>query len=168
MKLIFMKGFSSMSVGIIVALIIGLIIIFSVLGIGQTARGVQTPVAGFFELFGKIGDYLSQRVFLASEQTKDIFCEKQLNEALELCKIESEELKNYCSAEDRESLCQDPTGTMEEFCKQNGDIKDKACTNQRGFFEFCSQLKTTKDLEKLAESSGALALKTIGQIALCR
>ncbi len=163
-----MKGFSLISVGIIVALIIGLIIIFSVLGIGQTARGVQTPVLGFFELFGKIADYFSQRVFLASEQTKDIFCEKKLNEALEMCKITKVELENYCAAEDREGLCQSPIGTMKEFCKQSTGTKDNACTNQRGFFEFCSQLKSTKDLAKLVETFGAVPLKTIGQIALCR
>ena len=166
----FMKGVVSGAILLIIAIIIGLVFLAAIFGFGGTAQGLQKPGTGFFETLDKLFGFFEQRVFLASQETKDFFCEKPLNDALELCNVKSADLTDYCNSDPDTKItkCESASDGLKKFCSQEEKQRNRICQDPRQFYSFCDQLKQTKDIENIATASGALALKSVTQIILCK
>ncbi len=143
-----MKAVISGAIFLVIAVIIGLFILLGILGVTGIAKGIQFPGAGFFEIFGKIFGFFEQQVFLASQQTKDAFCDKQLKDAVEVCKLTPKELKKYCDSDEKASLCENPTENMKGFCKLKIESMDHFCKDQKSFFSACDMIMMQAEKNK--------------------
>ncbi|MEM5814196.1 MAG: hypothetical protein QXD77_00040 [Candidatus Aenigmatarchaeota archaeon] len=124
-----------------------LLILLAVIALGSATGLLKAPEADFFAFLGRMFFFLEQQVGLAGKETADMFCQKDLQDAIELCKISAGQLSDYCSMDEYEQagVCQDPPGGMKEFCKQPPTEKAKICKRQNEFNSGCEAVNAQKD-----------------------
>jgi len=127
---------------VILAIVGGLLILLGVLIFASGAGLIEIPGTDFFAMLGKLFGFLEKEVWLAGKETREWFCEKDLQDAIKLCQISPSQLEEYCSATDEEKLgiCQDPPKGMKGFCKESWSRREKICESQNEFNSACGEI----------------------------
>ena len=134
---------------------IALLMLGAVIVLGLASPQLHVPNADFFGFIGQLMGFLENSVGLAGKATADMFCQKSLQDAINLCKISSPQLNNYCSAADEEKagICLKAPDGMDAFCAQSWTDKEKACADINDFNSACEKINTAKNIQSTKDLS---------------
>jgi len=138
---------------VILAVAGALIILLGVIALAAGAGMLKAPGTDFFAFLGNMFGFLERQVGLAGKETADMFCEKPLQEAIDMCKMKPSQLSDYCDAEELEQagICQKPPTEMKKFCEQLLSDRIKMCRDQNGFNSACDAVNTAKKITTMKD-----------------
>jgi len=155
-----MLGLSDKALGMMTAVIFGLLIVVAVLAASSKAGGFQPMTLDFFGILGKLFGLVEEKVGLQAEGVKNFLCGGDIKRLEERCNIPRDKVAEVCK--DKEQIvfyCQSPPDDMQLFCDLSSEDKKTLCDSQKQFYDGCNSAQT-----KLAEA-GANA--GIGAIPFC-
>jgi hypothetical protein len=111
------------------------------------ANLLNVPGSDFFAFLEKMFYFLEQKVGLAGQETRDWFCQKDLQENIEICKLTPDMLREYCDMVDKEKIgtCQMPGEEIKAFCEEQWSKRESVCKNQNEFNSGCEGINANKD-----------------------
>lgn len=135
-------AFAPKTILIILALVGGLLLLLGALMAASAAGLIDIPGTDFFAMLERFFGFLEREVWLAGKSTREFFCEKELQDARDLCKITPEQLREYCDSLDEEKVgtCQTPPEGMEKFCEETWTKREDICATQNEFNSACEQV----------------------------
>jgi hypothetical protein len=135
--------------------VMALLILGAVIVLGLASPQLHLPNADFFGFIGKMLGFLEQSVGLAGKETAEWFCQKDFQDAIDLCKIGTLQLSKYCNVADEEKLgiCLKAPDGMDAFCAQSWTDREKACGDQNDFNSVCEKINSVKDIKTMKDMS---------------
>jgi hypothetical protein len=136
-------------------IIIALLMVGAVIAMGLASPKINVPNADLFGFIGQLMGFLENSVGLAGKATAEWFCQKDLQDAIKLCRISPSQLNNYCSTADEEKggTCLKAPDGMGTFCDLSWTDREKACADQNDFNSVCEKINSAKNIQTTKDLS---------------
>lgn len=140
------------SMGLLKALMFMILIAIAVIAVAiAVPQRLIIPGGGQLDIFTYMGqrfsEFLGQQVGLGGKETAEWFCQRDLQDNIELCKMSPSQLSDYCKSSDEEKngICLKPPDTMAKFCELGFAEREKKCSDQNDFNSACEEVNAKKD-----------------------
>ena len=143
-----MEVMSEKSINIMLVVVVAILIgLGAILVLGATGT-IEIPSGGFFEQLGRMFDFLERQVGLTGQESREWFCQKDLQDLIALCEITPGMLEEYCEMSDEEKIgtCQLASSEMKSFCQESWEKKEEICKTQNQFNAACDEIRIAKDI----------------------